>query len=1177
MSIFADDIYNPQPAKRGQRRQRPPGFLPLFDDSTLADERVAADAVTPEERDSVLAEIGALTGGTVARVADALSMPGDYFRGVLAGQTGERVTGRELNRAAGLAGPEDNWLNWAGGVVTDVVTDPLALLSGPAKALTPAGKAAAKLAGPVGSLLDTAPTVATRKAISSGVAKEALPMVARRTRDALEATGRKISTLDPATVGRPLYGTRTARRAVTLDDLIKYADDPKEAERAARQLLGDNLDKVRNQTLAKSFGVGLPFQDPAIVGDLLGAGFGDRYADVLDTVGQAVRWSPVGRGLAAAFDTRVGSTLDPEEQLTNIANWTRRTAAAGKATADHTLMLARLHAAHSDAFTPEGNQILGRYIEGPAVRTAKDVAFVESRPELKRYADEWINNRPAMLAARRAAGLSSEPLKDKYGIEYLPRQAEASLQMAARRNRTLKNALSPFTPDSLGRTESFQVPGGRDSLMQLSQDTAVSGSKRTLKTDEEAGQYVADWLNAKTVEGQPKVTLTQGMRIARTLNKLPDDVVKKAPLFGQHPTDMIGDHLRNQAEALTTTGTLYDSVATMAKNTPYGRVEGGRHVSLADALNRLGLKSYDDALDDVFEGADIRPDLPNAADNADALSKARDGGRSIDKRTGAAQQMRERLAKLTRQDPDEIRLNEWSIPEEHITRLTRARDAFQTDEAAGALLNWLDSYTSVWKAAILAWPSRSTRDLFSGAISNWMEGALDVDSIRAARALVMDGPSSQSFQRTLQSIPRYSGDDGLNQFYADLAGTGLTRGSALNEIGASVTGLRAQDALIGSDPISMQSIGRELSKGWDWDSFRSIRTPLNPTRETLNPIVNAGERLNTLTDQVNRLTGYIALMKKGYDPMAAAAAMKRAHVDYTSLTPFERNFLRRGWSWYSYQSRIFKEVLRQLAERPGGRYGQLLQLGENIQGETADGQYVPSSIRSQLAIPIPAEFGGQPAPGTQSYLKLGGIIPGAEQINMLETPGTWSGGIGGTLRKGVMQANPLIRMAIEGAIGEDLYTRQPLGDATSALDVLARRATGNENANVPFLIDKGVELLPFAARPLGLVRSLADNRGDQPLASRAAKTAVNTLAGIRVEDVEQQRALGDAIRQIDQSIDPYTREFKQTYIPEQLQPQVPEWALRRQAVSRALARERREARKPKKKDKRGGDPSNLFQ
>lgn len=1163
MDLFQSDLFETSPRKRSKN---PPGYIPLFDDATLRDEPVEETAVTPEERNSVLADVGALTGGTVSRLGDALAIPGDYLRGALVGKAGERVTGREMLRQAGLAGQEDSWGNWIAGLGLEIATDPLAAISGPMKALTPAGKAAAKLAGPVGNLLETAPTALSRKAIATGLADDALPMVARRTKKALEDTGRTISTFDPAMIGRPLYGQRTAQRAGTLDDLIKYADDPEAAEQAARNMLGRDLDTLRNQPLSKSFGLGLPFGDALVVGDPLGKGFGDKYADVLDTLGQAYRWTYPGRVQAAAFDSRVGGAIDAEEQLTNAANWQRRKVGGSEATMEHTLQLSRLHAAHPEVFgNEEGNRILGRYLEGPAARTAEDVAYVESRPQLKAYADWWDTNRDRLLGERRAAGLTAEPLKDEYGIEYLPRRAEASLEMEARRNRQLGNALSAFTSDALRRTDAMRLPGGRDTIIDLSRDTMVSGGKRTLTTDEAAGQYIVDKINGMLQSGQPAIDLDKGVKIARILNKLPDDVVQKSPLFGQHPTEMIGSYMRNQGEAIGTAETLADSVATFATNAPYRSVEGGKHISITTALDRLGLKTYDDAGDDVFEM------LPDGT------------SRSLNPQTGAAQQMRERLAKLTGVDPDEINLNEWSIPEEHINRLTRARDAFTTDQASGALMNWLDSYTAVWRGAILAWPSRSVRDLYSGALSNWLSGALDADSIRAAKALVMEGPQSQKFLDTLRSIGRYSGDDGLNQFYADLAGTGLVSGgNALTDAGASVAGRGALSALVGSDPISMSSVARELGSGWSAKDFATMRTPLTPLSETRNPLLRAGERLNSLTDNINRLTGYLSLLKQGYDPMAAAAAMKRAHVDYTNLTSFERTVLKRFFPWYSYQSRMFREVLRQLAERPGGRYGQMVRITENIQDDNDDGVYVPSSLRSQLAIPIPEELGGVPAPGTRSYLKFGGIVPGFSEINNISTPGTISGGISDTIRKQAMQLNPLARQLIELATGNDLYTRQPLGEATSALDVALRAYTGDQNADVPAIIDKTVENIPFASRPLGLLRSLSDTRGDQPLTHRAFKTGLNTFAGVSVEDSNRRRELGDVTRQIAESIDPFTREFSQTYIPEHLQPRVPQWALQRQRVSRALERELRdlrEAGRPKKeksRKKKRDDSSQLF-
>lgn len=1124
-------------------RKRPAGYLPLFDDATLRDEPVSESEVTQQERDSILQQIGELTGGTVSRVADTLAVPGDYARGVMAGKPGERLGGRDLLREFGLASQDDNWGNFISGTAVEAFTDPLALLSGPAAALTAAGKAAKKL-----NLLDSAATAATRKAISSGAAAgDALPYVAKMNRKALEKTGRTLSTFDPATTGRPLYGKRTARRASTLDDVIRYSDDPVKAEREARLLLGDQLDDLRNQTLSKSFGVGLPFQDPTIVGDLFGKGFGDNYADVLDTVGQGVRWSYPGRVAAAAFDNRVAGAVDAEEQITNAANFAARSRLGGIAKEAHAERLAKLYAEDSDrvagTFSEEGNRRIGRVIEGTA--TPEDAAFVKSRPELQNWIDSWRHDRHQYIEESRAMGLSDAEVRDKYGIEYLPRRAEAALEMAGRSNRTLGKALTTMTGDQLGRTDAMQIPGGRDTIIDLSRDTQVSGAKRALASDNEAAQYLLDKLQPMVPPGGPELEMPQMLKLARVLNSLPDDVVTTAPLFGQHPTEMIGSYLKGRNEAMGTAGTLYDSLATMAKNKAFGDVEGGRHISLAEAAKRLNLRSYDE---DVF------------GELADGVTPS-----------GASQQLRERLAKLSGADPDDINIASFSVSEEHVNKLARARDAFTTDEASSELVKFLDHLTQAWKGSILTWPARSVRDLYSGAASNWLVGAFDVDSVMAAKQLYAQGAKSPAFLEELLRIPRYQGlneGEAIARFYGDMAGTGIASGGAV-EFGGSTIGNRALDPIIGANPLSFGGAVAELGGSWRKKDFFTWRSQMNPSAETLNPIMRAGEKANALTDGVNRVSGMLSLLKQGYTPDAAAATMRRVHADFSSLTSFERGWLKNLFPWYSYQSRIFREVLGQLAERPGGRYGQLMQATENAQ-ESAEDTYIPSGVRSQFAVAVPEIIpdwlGGNTSPNVTRFL-TDLDLPGYDQINMLETPGTVAGSAAGTARQIAMQLHPLARQGVEMAVNRDLFTNRPLGESTSGLDAIVRSVTGNDRADVPAFIEKTVENTPFVARPLGVARSLLDNRGDTPMQSRALKTLLNATTGMKVRDVAQEDALADAVRQIEESIDPYTREFQQVFIPEAMQPNVPQWAVRRLAVSRALGRERREARKPKgKKD-----------
>ncbi|NBV87929.1 MAG: hypothetical protein EBR88_00165 [Betaproteobacteria bacterium] len=1089
-------------------------YMPLLDDSTLEDPSVRTVTVTPEQRDSTLRDIGQAVGGTVGRLGSALSAAGDYTRGVLAGTPGERVTGRELLRSQGLVGDEDNWGNFFAGLATDIATDPLSYVSGPSTALTGAGKAL-KAAG----MADDVARLASKKAIATGdLARGAVPGVVKRTHAALQKTGRNMggiqSAIDPALVSRPLFGPRTANRYLTLEDAVTYADDPAQALQKLQAAAGGSAayNALKKQTMAKTFGVGPMLGDASYVGDVLGKGFGDAYANLLDTAGQAARWSYPGRLTAAAFDHRVGGAVDPERQIVNIAKFKAGQDEAGKLLHGHVMELAKLHAAAPEAFTPDGNRRLGRLLEVPEPNwEPSDAQWVRSNTAVRNYITAYKKLMPDILNQSRQYGLPAEQMFDKFGNEYLPRQAHPLLQLPQR------------TDDTMGRTSTMQLPGGRDTIIELSQDPQVSGPNRALQTPEAAAKYLKQKLTPLIAKhsyvptAPTQLADDEMLNLARILAGLPADVTQHTPLFGQHPMEMIERYLVGRGERIGANKTLMDSLASFADPRNRNVIPGEERLSLPEAMQALGIEA------------------------------------------GAKGEMESRLKQVLGAVPAD--LNNVSIPKSHVDRLRKASEAFSLDEPSNELSKALDHYTKAWRAAILTWPSRSTRDLYSGAASNWLEGAYDNGAIVAVKQLLANGPTDTTFLRELRAIPRYKGNDGVPLFLADLAQTRLVSGPGALDPGASYAGKTALGHIVGHEPITVTSALQELApqSGRSWrqyaKDFMTWRSSLAPLAENANPILRAGDKLNSLTDGINRLSGYMALLKKGYSPEAAAAAMKRAHVDYSALSGFEKSFLKNLLPWYSYQSKIFREVVRQLVERPGGRYGAMVKTYNRAQEDAGD-EYVPSAMRQAFAAPLPDVLGGTPAPGTRRYL-TDVDLPGIDQLNMIETPGTISGALQGTARQIAMQTHPFMRLLVEQATGQDLFTNRPVGDATSPLDAIARSVTGDKSADVPAVVDKLVELAPGLGRPLYMARSLLDTTGDASVASRAAKTAVNALTGVKFRDVTPEYRLSDAARELENSIDPYTREFKQTYIPEDMMPHVPDWALDRMAVARQLAREKK--------------------
>jgi hypothetical protein len=93
-----------------------------------------------------------------------LAMPGQYTRGILAGRPGERLEGRDLLRAWGLTGKQDDWGNFIAGLGVDFLTDPLTLAAGH---LARMGMRAAAAALPVRSGLGRAGSYASGSAVAA--------------------------------------------------------------------------------------------------------------------------------------------------------------------------------------------------------------------------------------------------------------------------------------------------------------------------------------------------------------------------------------------------------------------------------------------------------------------------------------------------------------------------------------------------------------------------------------------------------------------------------------------------------------------------------------------------------------------------------------------------------------------------------------------------------------------------------------------------------------------------------------------------------------------------------------------------------------------------------------------------------------------------------------------------
>jgi hypothetical protein len=1102
------------------------------------DEAASNIQLSPQRMQELMQEANSDNGGFLSDLFWVLDTPGAMARGALSdglqGATNalsqteeERVSGRDLLRQYGLAGEEDNWGNFFGGLGAEVVLDPLAWATGGVKSLTGAGKAAAKA-----GLLNRAPELLSRGYLRGG---SIAPELSSAADDALRKLG-KATISETEVAGKPLVGRRAAYRHGTLGDLVQYADDPDAARQSVLDALkGDeaSYERLAGQKLGRNFGVALPLaNDPfatfnvPVLGDAFGAGM-DKLADY-------ARWSLPGRALAQFSNNAVGQALDGQSQafFQGASDASARGRAAGRR--ESVFEAAKLFQQEPDVFSEGGNRALGRLIEKPSVNPnqATDAVWNSAHPAARQYMDWWDRTAQELPEEFAQLGLASDRFSDPNISGYLPRRTEGALEIAGQRDKGLGRVLKTLTPDQLQRSEYMQVPGGRDTLaFDLSQDPFVAGPKRAAKNDAEAAAHISQKLY-----GDPAANSKQSIELSQLLHRLPDNLTKDSPLYGQHPAYSITKYVEGREGSKATQDAIYDILAHGITQSKADLAEGGRHISLNEALNKIGARTTTSTAGDV----------------------------------GARQQMRERLAGVLKTTPDNVDLGGLSVSEDLVDRMMRVREGFTNPQATESLVGFVNETQRVWKNSILSWPSRVNRDLYSGAFSNWLEGAFDLPSVGATRELMAKSAFSPAFQEWLAKSQRYSRipiEDRAAQYYADLAATGLLDGSYLADRGRILEGGPIQDMLVGTTPETYFGAFKELGKNWDKFAVRDRTNPLGVSFEN-NPILRYGAAAGSYSDKLNRLTGYNSLIAQGVDPMEAARRMKRAHVDYSSLTPQERQIRDKFFPFYAYWSRSFQDILRQIAERPGGRYGQMIRGVERAQ---EGDEYVPEHMRRQFAAQIDPNdplFGWMADQSGNSDTFFTGVdLPGMNQLQGIES---WSPAM--TLSNFAMNANPYLKTGVELINQRDLFTGTPL-EASSrgygAFSKLARAAAGDQNAGsgiASILADKAIDMAPVPglARGARFAAQMADQDSGVGFPTRLVHSLGNNLGVGRTRDVTPDMARRDFIENLQDQVSPYTREIVSPYIPESMQPFVPYDAQEKLAAARQLQKESRDARRQRR-------------
>jgi hypothetical protein len=1120
-----------------------------------------ADLLTPEEKQSNLqwlANQGATGLGSIAYGLDTL---GAGVRGLLAGKPGsvfgnaeERVSGRDLLREYGLIGDEDTYANFAGGLLTEIVTDPLSYIN------------------PLAWLGSGAKT-----AVGKAAGKSGLLRTLRATTDEMIESGGQFA-------GKKL-GPRGIMKEATPQDFITHLEKKApgfNADKAANDfydaytMSGGKLSKEEalKQVMASDFGGGIPFTDR------FSGSFnipGVNMARAGDTLERFVGEGNLLSGAAA----RMGSLFNTDVQDVYSRNL-QQTKAAQKAARISTRNASIAREAESEAFnlvakkamdatfeTPQG--LMG--FNDPAIREAINAA-VEDPLWFSRNADL-----PAVQAiAKTPAWQDFIQYAKDYAARARKQVAEAGgapqgFESVNWKARDYMKLLGAGEDDSLGfiarQRAEFANPDLPSAALDKTGRSYTSDSKafNTAASRKRAESMdIPQWLMNAMTRGERGVALREALEEAgdKEVKRILDDAYRQAASEGYRTNvtdDLYSGFLKSKIDPTTPeyqAALLKDKGLIAEGQLPVyvkqferaGQQKAKQlYVEMADRIRQLDRQFGDK--DVGFFDSDI---IQNINKNIEGTAKSRanisaayrllqdpklrmlipgkpgsvEGGgvKSLSKALGElgldkkSQQARQILRRYGIKSP-----NNLSVDEEALKTITQLVERPQVPEAVGGMLQGLDTFTNAWKVGALTFPSYMTRNLYSGYASNLMAGGGAPADFMAALRQSFSGNNGPLLRR-LRNIPRYKNlaDDAerVARFEADVAAHGVISGNINDQIARPAERVfpgPVKEAVANSEPRTLQE------KAGDLLGVRGVFPLFKDKRlksKQHGKLLRGFEKGNELIEDTLRVGSFINQLRKGATPSVAADMVRKLNVDYSpqAFTNFEQSVLKRAFPFYSFQRGILPSIRDNLLERPGGGMTQMIRL-VNRGTEPSDESFVPERLRRQVSIPL-YESGDNAVRLSNIDLPFSGLFnyftPGT---NVLDTARNTLGNVAGDM-------HPAVKYLIEQATGRQLYSGARLKDLYSSLAEATGGGAYAREAEQAFR-----NLIPFGSRGLSLASQIMDDR-KTPL-ERAYQIPLGVLTGSRftaydpldAKEMFTRKKIQELLRDTEG-----TRAFENIYVPE---------------------------------------------
>lgn len=383
------------------------------------------------------------------------------------------------------------------------------------------------------------------------------------------------------------------------------------------------------------------------------------------------------------------------------------------------------------------------------------------------------------------------------------------------------------------------------------------------------------------------------------------------------------------------------------------------------------------------------------------------------------------LVEKTPKGIDTSGLKDFYVPKDIAEELHRLEESFRTPESFKTLTGKIiDPINKLWQASVTrAFPAFHLRNLVSGQFQNWVAGVWSPKAMRQSH-MIMQGRYEDA---KLSELPIFKGmsDHEAGVKLADMAFAhnlvSKTQGIGLEGLQGSSIDLDLAGQIPGVRPYSgfgatMGEYLPQVGKG-KWGRAGGIQQ-LNPLNDEKFAPYQWGATAGGYIEGLNRLTPFINLLKKGYSPEQAAKRVMELQFDYSALTKFEKEGVKRAIPFWTYSKNEAKFAWDELTQRPGGR---LAQAGVRLPNEArTEGEPLPEYLSQTASVKL-----GKLPSGSDRYLTGFGL--GHEDPLSFLSVREGVPDVSDSIAELMSRTSPLIKYPVELATGESFFQRGPLG------------------------------------------------------------------------------------------------------------------------------------------------------